>query len=577
MSARPDAVTFVHLPLSGPAGTPRTGLSVGAEGVASALDLLAGDWPSTLDTVDEVSLLVERVGLLADGSVRIIASGAGDTGTTTWCPAGDPAADAGTLLTVVRAAIAGEKDSARLLDQVVDLVASALAQIAGWDESYRRELFDRLTVDPSGWAVPWDRLRAPASTLSVLYNFQPFADTGSSVASKRLRVFGHTSDVIACSFLHHKKVDPTIGMISRPYLARRRYLEMRPSWASWHAFGDFAAQARDQADAWIAAGARYERLYTRANWAPSHYAGALIHEAHPELIWTAEFSDPLSLDVQGKRRGDLLDRSDPMLARLTAPVEADFGRIPDEHFSIFGLAEILPYALADSILFTNEHQMAEMLDHIYSPALRERVQGRAVVSHHPTLPPVYYDARPVTYEVDPTMVNVAYFGEFYVTRGITDITLAMAMLPEHIRDRIRLHVFTNFVPEGGLATRPPGFSKAQFDALVRRAQDGVGAHGMEHLVRFNASLPYLDFLAVTRQFDYLVVNDAQSGSRHTRNPFLPSKWSDYRGSQAEVWALVEDGSMLSTMPTALQTPLGDPAAARDVLWERVEAKQEDRR
>lgn len=100
---------------------------------------------------------------------------------------------------------------------------------------------------------------------------------------------------------------------------------------------------------------------------------------------------------------------------------------------------------------------------------------------------------------------------------------------------------------------------------------------MEHLVRFNASLPYLDFLAVTRQFDYLVVNDAQSGSRHTRNPFLPSKWSDYRGSQAEVWALVEDGSMLSTMPTALQTPLGDPAAARDVLWERVEAKQEERR
>lgn len=175
------------------------------------------------------------------------------------------------------------------------------------------------------------------------------------------------------------------------------------------------------------------------------------------------------------------------------------------------------------------------------------------------------------------MVNVAYFGEFYVTRGITDITLAMAMLPQHIRDRIRLHVFTNFVPEGGLATRPPGFSKAQFDALVRRAQDGVGAHGMEHLVRFNASLPYLDFLAVTRQFDYLVVNDAQSGSRHTRNPFLPSKWSDYRGSQAEVWALVEDGSMLSTMPTALQTPLGDPAAARDVLWERVEAKQEERR
>ncbi|NUL47908.1 hypothetical protein F7P69_22280 [Cellulosimicrobium funkei] len=448
----------------------------------------------------------------------------------------------------------------------------ALAEATTADTDYRREVFDVLAVSPYAPEIDWGPLRPAGRGLAILYNFAPFADTGSTVASKRLRDFARTMDVVSCSWVNHKKVDPTIGLLSRPYVESQRYLDMRPSWASWEAYEEFTREALDEIDYLAAQGADYDFLYSRANWAPSHYVATAYKLRHPEVEWLAEFSDPLSLDVEGNRRGDALDRKNPALARLVAPVEAAYGRIPDDHFSIFGLAEILPYALAETILFTNEHQMAAMLENIYSPALAARVQAHAEVSNHPTLPPVYYQARSVDYAVDPGKLNLAYFGEFYATRGITDLTVALKMLPAEVREHVHLHVFTNFVPVGGLAAKPPGFSTAQFNALVQRARDGVGAHGIEHQVTFNAALPYLEFLGVTAAFDYLIVNDAHSGPNHRVNPFLPSKWSDYAGSTTSAWALVEQGSILSSKPAEVKTPVGDPNAARDMLWSLVERK-----
>lgn len=461
----------------------------------------------------------------------------------------------------------------RLANLVAEDVYRGLAEAASGNMEYRRDLMDRLAVSGRAADIRWDRFRTGASGLAILYNFAPFADTGSTVASKRLRDFARTMDVISCSWVNHKKVDPTVGIISRPYIGRQSYLDLRPSWASWEAYEEFCREGMDQIASWKAEGQNYDLLYSRANWASSHYLATAYKQQNPDIEWVAEFSDPLSLDVEGSRRGDALDRNNAFLADLVAPVEAEYGRIPDDHFTIFGLAEILPYALAETVLFTNEHQMASMLEHVYSPALVERVRRHAEVSNHPTLPPVYYSARTVDYKVDPTKLNLAYFGEFYATRGITDLTVALKMLSPEMRDHVHLHVFTNFVPEGGLASKPAGFSQKSFKALVKRAQDGVGAHGIEHLVTFNASLPFLEFLGVTAAFDYLIVNDAHSGPNHQVNPFLPSKWSDYAGSEAAAWALVEDGSILSGKPARVKTPVGDPNAAREMLWKLIEDKK----
>lgn len=435
----------------------------------------------------------------------------------------------------------------------------------------RRQLCDALTFAGAGFDFPWNDIRSEAESLAILYNFSPFQDTGSTVASKRLRVFSESFDVIACSFLQHKKQDPTVEAISRPYVVSKEFLPLTPSWASWPSFRAFAERAAAVAGERMRAKADYRRLYTRAMWAPSLYAGARVKFMQPDLPWTAEFSDPLSLDVEGAPRGGKLPR-DAFTAPLIDSWEREFGPLDELDLTIFRFAELLAYAFADELIFTNKHQRIVMLESIHSPRLRERVASITTVSHHPTLDPGFYELERVDYSLDDDHVHLGYFGEFYTARGITEITGALRSLPESVRSRTRLHVFTNYIPESAGGVKPASFSRSQFDLLVQRTLDGVGVGGVEELVAFNSSLPYLKFLAVTQKLDCLIVTDAQSGTGHSVNPYLPSKWSDYLGSAARVWGLVEEESVLSTMDLDVRTPIGDKHAARAAIWTMVDEK-----
>lgn len=435
----------------------------------------------------------------------------------------------------------------------------------------RRLLNDVLTFAGAGFDFPWDHVRGDAESLAILYNFAPFQDTGSTVASKRLRVFAENFDVISCSFLQHKKQDQTVESISRPYVASKEFLPLTPSWASWSPFRAFAERAARSAHIRMLNGADYGRLYTRAMWAPSLYAGMRIKLDYPELPWTAEFSDPLSLDVEGAARGGAVPR-DEFTEPLIEQWESDFGPLDESDLTIFRFAELLVFAYADTIIFTNEHQRSIMLETIDRPTLSERVVAHSTVAHHPTLDPGFYELETVDYSVDDDHVHLGYFGEFYTARGITEITDALRSLPEHVSSRIRLHVFTNYIPEEAGGVKPASFSRKQFDLLVKRTLEGVGVSGVEDLVVFNNSLPYLRFLAVSETLDFLIVTDARSGAGHSVNPYLPSKWSDYLGSKAKVWALAEEGSVLSGMDLDARTPIGDAHAARSVLWNMVDEK-----
>lgn len=439
------------------------------------------------------------------------------------------------------------------------------------DAATRRTISDVLT-SRCGENFPWASVQPPARGLALLYNFSPFQDTGATVASKRLREFGATVDVVACSFLHHKKQDPTIERIAAPYVASKYFLNMTPRWASWEAYSAFAVQAARIADSYIAREDRsYEFLYTRAMWAPSLYAGALTKLKHRDLRWVAEFSDPLSLDVEGRHRGGAIP-VDTVSGPLIDEYNSCFAPLEDEAISIFTLAERLTFAFADEIIFTNDHQYRTMLDHVADGALRDRIAAHARVSHHPSLPSAYYSMYTAPEVADPECVNIAYFGEFYSSRGLTEVTSAIRTLPDRLRSKVRLHVFTNYVPQGDGGQRPRNFSPKQYQELVERALRSVGATGIEELVTFHASLPYLRFLAATEQFDLLIVVDARSGDSHPVNPYLPSKWSDYKGSRARTWAVVEPGSVLSQQSAALTSPLGDIRVAREVLWGVVEEK-----
>lgn len=436
----------------------------------------------------------------------------------------------------------------------------------------RRDLCDQILLIPGAEGLPWNEIIPPSKGLALLYNFSPFQDTGSTVASKRIRQFGESVDVIACSFLHHKKPDPTIERIAAPYVRSRHFLPFAPSWATWVAHSAFAEHAANLASRYMAEHGRpYEFLYSRGMWSPSLIGGALVKLRHPEVRWIAEFSDPLSQDVTGVHRGGpTVD--DACRRELVAAFQERHGTMSEEEKSVFAIAENMVFALADEIIFTNALQMQTMLDKLDREDLRERVRSKATVSHHPSLPRPFYEMCPHDPQVSPERLNIAYFGEFYSSRGLIEVTSAMRTLPERLRDRVHLHVFTNYVPVGQGGRRPRNFSARQYEDLVQRALNGVGAEGIENLVTFHASLPFLEFLAATDSFDLLIVRDAASGEHHSVNPYLPSKWSDYSGSTAGTWAIVEEGSTISSMKPPYSSPVNDVRAAREVLWQALEEK-----
>lgn len=474
----------------------------------------------------------------------------------------------------------------RSLDRVRDLVTASSLKlyktlskalyeegriyIDGCSKAERIKFNDVVATAPN-IEVKWGQLQAAPNALAVLYNFSPYTDTGAVVASKRIRESGDRFDIISCSFANRKKIDNTIERIAAPYVVTKEFLPMIPSWSTWDSFKAFAIRAKRLAFDNVKNGRKYDYVYTRTMWAPSHYAGSLIKKEFPDLDWVAEFSDPLSLDVEGIARGGELPE-DKFLLDLLVDIEEEFGSVPESYRTIFSIAEIIAYARADRIIFTNNHQQLVMLEHIYSSALRDRVAAVAEVSNHPTLPSVFYDAEEIDYVVDSSVVNLAYFGEFYATRGLTEVTKAIRMLPQGFRDKVHLHVFTNYIPVGSSGARPRGMSAKAYDDLVDRAISGVGAYGIEDQVHLNGSLPYLKFLGITKKFDYLLVNDAQSGEHHAVNPYLPSKWSDYAGSVAASWAFVEEGSSLAGKPANVKTPLGDIVAIANELKKIISQK-----
>ncbi|QZY84463.1 hypothetical protein K7G68_02025 [Micrococcus luteus] len=436
----------------------------------------------------------------------------------------------------------------------------------------RRDLCDQILLLPGAEGLPWAEIIPPSKGLALLYNFSPFQDTGSTVASKRIRQFGESVDVIACSFLHHKKPDPTIERIAAPYVRTRHFLPFTPSWATWVAHSAFAEHAANLASRYMAERGRpYEFLYSRGMWSPSLIGGALVKLRHPEVRWIAEFSDPLSQDVTGVHRGGpTVDNA--CRKELVSAFENSFGPMSEAEKSVFAIAENMVFALADEIIFTNALQMKTMVDKLHRRDLKDRVLANAKVSHHPSLPREFYEMAPHDPQVSPDRLNVAYFGEFYSSRGLIEVTSAMRALPERLRERVHLHVFTNYVPVGKGGRRPRNFSAKQYEDLVARAVNGVGAEGIEHLVTFHPSLPFLEFLAATDSFDLLVVRDAASGEHHVVNPYLPSKWSDYAGSRAATWAIVEEGSTIASMAPRYASPVNDLGAAREVLWSALEDK-----
>ncbi|GGK73607.1 hypothetical protein [Ornithinimicrobium pekingense] len=394
--------------------------------------------------------------------------------------------------------------------------------------------------------VPPDRSPAgpghgAARDLVVAFAFAPFVDTAAVVAAKRVHETGRPVDLITNDMSSQRAVDPALDQIAGD-LVRRRATLATPTWfSSWKAVERFTVEGQPQALAWDREGHGYERVYSRAHWVPSHVLAARFKVERPHVRWTAEFSDPLSVYVDATERHSPVAEG-ALLDALRRDVRA--AGFPPPGDNLFEWVETLPYALADELLFTNAHQRDLMLSRICDEALAARARQRSVVRPHPTLPPSFYRLASPEAELEPRCRHIGYFGNFYASRGMSTVLTALAALPEELRARLRLHIYTG----------------QQEDLRA-----GVAARGLQDVVRVRPFVGFLDFLALSARMDVLLINDAVTEGIFPANPYLPSKWSDYRGSGSRVWGVVEPGSTLSGQPLDHRSPVRHVSAALQVL------------
>lgn len=394
--------------------------------------------------------------------------------------------------------------------------------------------------------VPWALVnRGLGRDLAIAYCFPPYLDTSGLVAARRLRERGLVTDVISNDISRFRTVDHESLKVAAEVVDRTEVLEAPPSFGHWDSISEFSQRAVETFERWEADKGPYRSVYSRSMAVASHFAAALVKLRRPEIEWVAEFSDPLKFHPDGSLRSSPMPAN--WLSETLAAALAQRGHhLPES--GVFAYSELMTYALADRLVFTNQRQLDLMLEYCPDPALRTRVLDIAEVRHHPTLPKDFYSLKTATYELDDSVVNVAYFGVFYVTRGLEEVMEGLRRLRFQDRRRIRLHVFTS--------------RSEQLRLDVARA-------AMSDVVVVRSLVPFLDFLALTTRFDVLLVKDAEAVPYFGTNPYLPSKVSDYRGSGTPVWGIAELGSVLDGLDTAHHSRLGDAVGAQKVLEDLV--------
>jgi len=402
--------------------------------------------------------------------------------------------------------------------------------------------------DPA--AVPAQRVRR----LVVAYGFAPSTDTSAVVMAKRVLADGVPVDVVSQDLSSVSGTDPGLASLVAPLVRRQAVLGGEPEYGGWATIRRFVSEGLDAvARLELEAGGSYAEVRSRAMWPAAHFLAARYRLLTPDAAWTAEFSDPLLHTVAGEQRRRRFGDDDVAEDLWQAVRSADPSLTrPD---NVWEMVELLPYAVADTVVFTNELQREHMLGYCRSRALAERARERSIVSPHPSPPAAAYSLSSAALEREPGTVAIGYFGVFYPTRGLTEVWDALAALRERVPGLIAcaadISSDSAIQAISGVVDRP-----------VRMVVHGpgVGVAGGKYV-------PYLDFLHLATQLDVLLVGDARTAGTHDVNPYLPSKWSDYAGSGTPVWAVSEPGSVLSGLPATYGSSLGDVDGAVRVLRE----------
>lgn len=369
-----------------------------------------------------------------------------------------------------------------------------------------------------------DRLGYTSPELLVIsYCHPPFVDTSAVVAAKRVFEFNQLCDVMCADMSSVRNVNPELIKIDE-HLVRDSFVISTPiTFGGWKGVDDFCTSV----DALTSKNEKYKKVYSRSFWPASHFAALEYKRKNPTVHWIAEFSDPVIFDIEGHPRKS--DISKQWVEHLINEFKLSSSLLEESNLYVW--CELIVYLFADEIIFTCENQKKLMLSKF--PHREKLVSAKAVpnIKPHPTLPTEFYESCQADYSLDNSKINFAYFGAFYKTRRLDDLIkiLKYYNVNKYKYDYLKkplVHIFTE-----------------QTDS----AYEMIKEEGLENYFIINPYVNYFEFLSISKKMDVLIVNDAKAEEVFGVNPYLPSKVSDYIGSNSAIWSFYEEGSALNRL------------------------------
>lgn len=370
-----------------------------------------------------------------------------------------------------------------------------LAQLAHMQRFYERqdaEVQARMREQVAHSDNPFvnQSLFSNRKAIAFCHNFPPYVDASAYVASKRLAEI----DKFEGSALAWQVFAQNMGAIrSRDDDFKCLYVDFQVAGCDY-AQGTVGFQPAAQMNYVVAAldwakNLKAEVVYSRSLFPGSHIAAYEYKLRHPEVKWYAEFSDPLAYGVDNQPRACTR---------------------PPSYFDV----ERMVYEKADHVIFTNANQLEYMMAYNPLKDLEADIRRRSLVWRHPVVDRRLCHVLHVPYRLDPEKINIAYFGTFYPNRGGSQLLTLLE------NEAVSVHVFT---------TKP-----RDFDQLAESYQGRL---------RVNATVGHLQMLDLASRMDYLFVGDTDFPG--DVNPFVPSKFADYRAAGSAIIATVGENTVLA--------------------------------
>ena len=402
-------------------------------------------------------------------------------------------------------------------------------------QDYRRVLKDILSYDYEFF--PYKYLNEDLSILNndekeliISYAFSPTNTTTSNVVAKRILSEKKNIDVI-CGSLDEIQKDFTLEKVVLDYIVNKFSVKSNFS-TDWNNILNFVNEGIKLIN-------DYEKIYSRANFSHSHFLALEYKLKNPDTYWRAEFSDPL-IYTFGNRHlsGKLEDKK--YINRINKILKEKNLELISSENDINTICEYLTFIFADEIIFTNESQKDVMIDTL---PFKIDINEKYIISPHPTLDEKYYYIKKSDYQIDDEYINFAYFGVIFSNRSFEDFINAFDNINDEYKDKIRLHLFTP--------------NKTLFEQLL--------SEELLEKTTFNENVDYLEFLNLSMKFDVLIVEDSFTKGDFIKNPYLPSKLSDYNGSNTSIWAICEENSEMSKLDIEYKSYINDLSGNINIL------------